>query len=542
MVHSMIREEITLAIKEALGKKTGAVSHDFSVLAPDNPEHGDYATNVALVYAKLLKKPPMEIAHDIQQFFLQHNGHMFKRIDVAHPGFINIWLADAVLLHEMGLVLQRKAKYGAGTKRAEKISVEYVDANPTGPIHIGHGRSGFLGDALSRTLSFAGYKVWREYYINNARTSAQIQSIGKTALGRGQEYKHDMLMRILKRSEVRRKLKGMHDVREAGFYIASIIQKENAAFLAKKAHIEYDLFFEEEWAYQKKLVEKTLDMLDAKKAIYQKDGAMWFRAKEYGDTEDRVVVRSTGEPTYLLPDVAYHLDRLVRRKFDRVINIFGADHHGYGPRLKGALQVCGIEPARITILISQTVRLIKGGKEFKMSKRKGIFVTLEALIQEVGLDAARFFFLEKSPDTHMDFDLDLAKERSVKNPVYYIQYAHARMEGIFGKLKGAQKKLKSDSVSKNALLRLTAPEEQALIRKIAEFPEIVEDTSRDYYVHRIPRYAYELAHAFHVFYDKHRVITEDEELTQARLALIVAAEITIKNVLTLLGITAPRKM
>ncbi|QQG44944.1 MAG: arginine--tRNA ligase [Candidatus Sungiibacteriota bacterium] len=527
----MIRSEIKAALRDAIRKIFGKVeAPEFSIEVPENPEHGDYATNVALVLAKQLKKPPMEIAHSLA-------AQLTTKVEVAPPGFINFWVSPATLYKELVTVLKKNDKYGKGERKATKISVEYLDANPTGPVHIGHGRSGFLGDVLSNVLSFFGYRVTREFYVNNAKISGQIKSLGKTALGKGSEYRHAQLLRILKTQRVHTKIKKLKNESEAGFIIARIIQKENEELLKEKARISFDLFFEEEAVYKSGDAERLLGRLKKQGILYEKDGAWWFQAKKFGDAEDRVFVRSTGEPTYIVPDIVYHLDKLVNRKNDLVINIFGADHYGYGPRLLGALKALGIEPARVRILIMQTVRLIKGGKEFKMSKRRGLFVTLEELIKEVGLDAARYFFLEKSPDTHMDFDLDLAKERSVKNPVYYIQYAHARISSIFKNARNSNYKLQ---ITNYKLLK--EREELRLIKKLIQFTEIVEDTARDYQVHRLPRYAYELARAFHNFYEKHRVITEDKNLTAARLNLVSATQVVLKNILSLMGIGAPEKM
>ena len=522
---------------DAIRKKFGEIEiPEFSVVPPENSEYGDYATNAAMVLAKILKKNPMEIASAVAEELRTKNLEL--RTEVAPPGFINFWLSREALNREFAEILKRGEKYGRGGIKKERISLDYLDANPTGPVHIGHARSGFLGDALANILEFSGHKVSREFYVNNAKSSAQIQSLGKTALGKGEEYKHDMMRRLLKSPRVMAFIKKSKDKKEVGFFIAQKIRKEIESFLKKTAGIKFDVWFEEQSAYDKKLTDKIVGKMREQGAIYEKDGALWFRASQFGDTEDRVIVRSTGEPTYVLPDIAYHFDRVITRKFDTAIDIFGADHHGYGPRLRGALQALGIDPKRIHIITMQTVRLIKGGEEFKMSKRKGVFVTLEDLIKEVGLDAARYFFLERSPDTHMDFDLGLAKERSVKNPVYYVQYAHARTSSIFQKVNLR----KLDFLRKPDFLILNAPEELYLIKKLIQFPETVEDTANDYQVHRLTRYAHELAHTFHNFYEKQRVITKDQELTKARLALVKATQIVLKSVLGLLGISAPNKM
>lgn len=534
----MIRSEIKSTLRDAVRKIFGKIEvPEFNLEVPENPEHGDYATNVALVLAKILKKNPREVAERLAAKI--RGGNLFERVEVAGPGFINFWPRRDVLHQELLSILKEKNKYGHGAKKKEKISVEYLDANPTGPVHIGHARSGFLGDALSNVLRFYGYTVTREFYVNNAKVSGQVKSLGRTALGRGEEYRHQQLLRVLKGPRVRARLKKIKDEGEAGFLVAAIIQKENENFLKEKAKLKFDIFFEEESAYKSGGVKRIIGALKKRGLLYKKDGAWWFRAAQYGDTEDRVFVRSTGEPTYIIPDIVYHLDKFVRRKVGGAINIFGADHYGYSPRLKGALRAIGIDPRRLHIIVVQTARLLKHGKEFKMSKRRGLFITLEELIKEVGLDAARWFFLEKSPDTHMDFDLDLAKERSVKNPVYYVQYAHARMASIFRKLKIQSRERKTTAQN---LKLLDKKEELNLVKKLIQFPAIVEDTAADYQVHRLTRYAYELARAFHNFYEKHRVITRDKNLTQARLSLVRATQIVLKNSFDLMGIDAPERM
>ena len=514
-------------IRKEIGKIVPAGTI-FSVGRPENPEHGDYSSNAALVVAKELKKNPREAAEELKNKLLSNPiAKWVEKIEIAGPGFLNFWIKKEVLFKALG----SKPKF---PKRKEKISLDYLDANPTGPIHIGHARSGFLGDALSNILEVAGHKVSREFYVNNAKVNTQIRSLGKTALGRGEEYKHAQLFSLLKKSIVKKKLSKAKHESEAGFYIAGLIHKENERFLKNKAKIKYNLFFEEESVYASGLLKNILEKLVKSGAAYEKDGAMWLRASKYGDSEDRVLVRSGGEPTYVAAGIAYHWDRMVKRKFDLIINIFGADHYGYGPRLKAALAALGLDPKRIKIIGVQTARLVSGGKEVKMSKRKGEFITLEELLDNIGLDATRWFFLERSPDTHMDFDLDLAKERSKKNPVYYVQYAHARACSIL-------RKRKAGKIVNLELL--TQPEELALIKKILQLPEIVEDIARDYQVHRLPRYAYELAQVFTNFYEKHKVIDEkNPDLTKARLALVLATQKTIKTTLSLMGIAAPEKM
>ncbi|MEK7636407.1 MAG: arginine--tRNA ligase [Patescibacteria group bacterium] len=502
--------------------------------------HGDYASMLSFQLAKIWKTSPEGVGMALKDAIEKETGgDIFKKIDPVR-GFLNFTLNAEVYHGEIVEILKFGEKYGSVKKlvsrgKKKSYSLDYLDANPTGPVHVGHARSGFLGDILSRVLVKAGHKVSREFYINNGKSSGQIQSLGKTALGKGEEYRHKELLELLQEPTVARKLKKMKSESVAGFFIASVIQKQNADFLKKRAGIEYDVFFEEQRVYEKKLHNVILKELERAGALYKKDGAVWFRAKNFGDTEDRVFVRKTGEPTYILPDVAYHMNRLAERKFDFVIDIFGADHHGYGPRLRGALQALGVDPHRVHIITMQTVRLMKDGAEFKMSKRAGVFVTLEDLIQEVGIDAVRFFFLMHSPDTHMDFDLSLAKEQSAKNPVYYVQYSYARIASIM------RRAVKIDFLGANPSL-LKAPEERALMKILARFPEIIEDSARDFAVLRLTTYSTELARAFHAFYENCRVISDDMALTQARLMLVEATRIVLKNTFDCMGINAPEKM
>lgn len=527
---------------EAIRQKFGEVTiPDFSIAPPSNPQHGDYATNLALILAKILKKKPMEIASALAESFM--NLHSLFTAEAASPGFINFTLSSDILHHELQKILIDKNKYGASNVSGQKlnINVEFLSANPTGPLTIGNGRGAFLGDVLSRVLEFYGHSVTREYYINDARASAQIQELGRTILGKGEAYRGPYTDEIRKRLKHRFNKFESLSVEEVGYAAAQEIQKDNKKFIEKVLKIKFDVWYSEEKLYRNRLVKKTFEELMRRNTTYYKDRAVWFRASQFGDSEDRVIIRKGGAPTYFLPDVAYHIEKLTKRKFDRVIDILGADHHGTFPRVLAGLRAFGLDASRVTAIFTQIVRLIREGKEIKMSKRLGQFVTLEELIKEVGLDAARYFFLEKSPDTHIDFDLELAKERSLRNPVCYIQYALVRCYGILRRAKNQKQKIKIIHQNvKSELLKKTA--ELTLIKRLIQFPEVVEDTASDYQVHRLIRYAYELARAFHNFYEKHRVITDDKELTQARLALIKATQIVLRQVLDLLGISFPREM
>jgi arginyl-tRNA synthetase len=508
----MIRDILMEEIEKAVGRA------DFDVFKSER--FGDYSSNVAMI----LGKDPKEIAPKIKSTYI-------SKIEIAN-GFLNFYISEEGL--KKGLEdLNKKFP-----KQKEKISLDYLDANPTGPVHLGHARSGFYGDVLANILGFYGHKVSREFYVNNAKSSGQIQSLGKTALGKGEEYKHEQLLEILGRPEIQKKLQKIKDPKEAGFYIASLIQKENRSFLKKIAKIKFDLFFEEEEVYSSGKVKEIIEKLKKAGTTYEKDGALWLRTSQFGDSEDRVLVRSNGDPTYLLPDIGYHLDRLVKREYDEAVNIFGADHYGYGPRLKGALRALGVNPERVKIITYQMVRLISKGEEIKMSKRKGVFTTLGELIKEVGLDAARYFFLMHSIDSHMDFDLDSAKERSKKNPVYYVQYAGARMHSILAKSQIPKSKLQINPKFQNP-----NNYERNLILKLIQFPEIIEDIAKDYQVHRLTTYVYELAKVFTDFYENVPVLkAENKEFKKSRLALISVSRNILEKSLSLMGISAPERM
>ena len=504
----MFRAEIRNAIEKIV--PSGTV---FSVERPENFEHGDYASNAALVLAKTEKKNPREVAEELALRLRQGQlSRVCEKVEIAGPGFLNFWIKKGALLDALGKNVSFKVR------KPQKINLEFVSANPTGPLTMANGRGGFYGDALANILKAASHKVTREYFINNAGN--QIKLLGESISAA--EGKIPQKDEYYKGNYVK-KLKGKL-AEEAVKILLSEIQKS-----LKKAGIKFDVWFSEEKNLRKKgELKKTLEFLNKKRALKEKEGALWLG--------DAVVVKSNQEYTYFLADLAYHHDKFIKRKFDLAINIWGADHHGYVARMKKGVEALGVNSERLKIIIMQLVRFISGGKEVRMSKRKGEFITLEELLNAVGLDAARWFFLERSPDTHMDFDLDLAKERSKKNPVYYVQYAHARARSIL-------RKSEARSTKSETLNSLTKPEELNLIKKILQLPEIIEDIVSDYQVHRLPRYAYELAQTFTNFYEKHKVIDpKNKELTQARLALVLTTQKTLKSTLSLMGIDAPEKM
>ncbi len=540
----MIRNEIQKMIQKAV-KSHWDIDLELDKIKIDYPPEGfgDYSTNIALDLAKEARSNPMETAEDIVEHLRQTN--LFENVQVAKPGFINLFLAPACLQKQVGEILKKEDNFGSPEVGVgQKVQVEFISANPTGPLTLGNGRGGFYGDVLANVLQKAGFDVKREYYINDVGEQIKklYHSVKKDDLA---EYKGKYID-----DPVFSKLLGMTGVDEistVGRAAAEIIVETMIKpTVEKKMKIKFDNWFSEAILYEKGKVDKILDLLKEKNLAYEKDGALWFKSTEFGDDKDRVLIKADGEKTYLASDIAY-LKNKFERGFEKLVYVWGADHHGYIGRLKAAAVALGYDPEKVKIVIMQLVRLIVEGKEVKMSKRAGTYVTLDELLDEIHLDVARFFFLMYSPDSHMNFDLDLAKEQSEKNPVYYVQYAHARICSIFRKNTDEAKFDPSTALRTSAkdtnLDLLEHESELKLIKQLIRFPEIVEDVARDYQVHRLPNYALDLVRTFHKFYEECRVIDEKaSELTRARLALVRATQITLKNTLDLMGISAPEKM
>jgi len=512
----MLRNEIKKAIKEVTDK-TAKVEHPLEAV------FGDYSTNVAMKE----QLNPIDVAEKLK------SNPLFEKVEVK-SGFINFFISKDYLKKQVKDILEQKDKYGQPAsalmelRSGKKVQVEFISANPTGPLTLGNGRGGFCGDVLVNVLKKVGYKVEREYYINDRGN--QINKLGHSVIGDDEAvYKGEYI------AELREKIKG-DDAEKVGEKAAKHILDKMIKPTIKKMGIKYDVWFSEKSLYKKKQVEKTLNELKKQKLAYTADDALWFRSTEFGDDKDRVLVKSTGEETYLASDVAY-LKNKKDRGFDKIVYYWGADHHGYVGRLKAGSQALGFSKDDFEIILMQLVKLFQDGKEVKMSKRAGTYVTLDELFEEVGVDVARYFFLSRANNTHLNFDLNLAKEQSQKNPVYYVQYAHARISGI---LKKSKKQTTSFRCDRN---HLNHPSELKLIKQLIRFPEIIEDTAKDYQLQRLPHYATELATYFHKFYTECRVIDEEnKDLTQARLALVEATRIVLKNTLNLMGIQAPDKM
>lgn len=517
-IKKIIQKTIAGFIKEPL---------NFSVEIPSDKNHGDYSTNVALVLSKKLGKNPRETAELIKKEIEKQKNNLFKKIEVAGPGFINFFISENYLQKQLPIILKEKNKFGnLKIGKNEKVNVEFVSANPTGPLTLGNGRGGFGGDVLANVLEKAGYKVTREYYIND--TGAQIKKLGHSVLGDSEAvYKGEYI------NELRKKIKG-NDPEKVGAEAGKIILEKMIKPSIKKMGIKFDVWFSETSLYKNKEVDKAIEALLKSGFVYESEGAVWFKSKDLGDDKDRVLIRADGIKTYFASDIAYFKNKF-KRGFKKLVMFLGADHYGYVARLKSAARALGYDKEDINALVLQLVRLFEKGKEVRMSKRTGIYVTIDELINEVGLDVARFFFLAHALETHMNFDMDMAKEKSEKNPVFKIQYAHARICSILRKIKKAKTQAPDFKLLKEQ-------SEIGLIKQLIRLPEVVEDIAGNYQVQGLAQYAMDLADRFHKFYENCKVISEDKNLTNARLALVLATKVVLKNTSDLMGISAPEKM
>ncbi|MEK7506350.1 MAG: arginine--tRNA ligase [Patescibacteria group bacterium] len=505
---------------------------------PDENQDAHYATSVAFRLGKEQDKNPREAAEEIILKLLKiAPPELFDRVEVAGPGFINFWLSQKTLNAELGKILKENKKYGTSNNIKDNIQLEFISANPTGPLTLANGRGGFLGDVLGNILKAAGAKVEKEYYVND--TGNQVFTFGKSLLAargiiKDEEnfYKGGYVAEWAKKNAkfvTKMKSKPM----ELGERAAKDLLKKIKADIGKKAKIKFDRYTSEKKIHQLKLPEKILQIFGKGGWTYEQDGALWLKTTPFGDDKDRVLITSKDNlPTYLLADAGHYLETK-KRGFDTKINILGPDHYGYVKRIQAVAKILKFKKSEV--LITQAIRLMRDGQEFKMSKRKGEFVTFEDLVTEVGADVARFFFLMIAPETHMDFDMNLAKERSNKNPVFYLQYAYVRANNVLRKAKNYKSKVISHKL-------LNTEADVKLIRSLAQFPDIITDTAKDYQVHHITRYALDLAHDFHNFYEKERVLGEPKDIAAARYDLIKAAASVFENLFGILGITKPKKM
>lgn len=549
-----IQQEVKVALRQAVidaGLAEETAIPDIMLETPNNKDNGDYATNIAMQLTKLAKKPPRAIAEAILEK-LNTDGTSIESIEIAGPGFINIKLKTDYLGGIVKTVLDQGENYGRSNfGNKQKVQVEFVSANPTGDLHLGHARGASLGDSLSNVLDFAGYDVAREYYINDAGN--QVHNLANSvearyfqALGLDKEmpedgYQGPDIINIGKMlaAEYGNKYVNTPDEERYAFFRQYGLEHELEKLKTDLANfrVSFDVWFSETSLYENGKIDVALDKLRANGHVFEEDGATWFRSTTFGDDKDRVLIKNDGTYTYLTPDIAYHEDKLFRG-FDKLINIWGADHHGYIPRMKAAIEALGYGNDTLEVSVVQMVQLYKDGEKFKMSKRTGKAVTLRELVEEVGLDAVRYFFAMRSGDSQMDFDLDLAISQSNENPVYYAQYAHARISSI---LRQADENGMAVSVDNVSLLQ--AEKELELLKKIGDFPQVISDAARIRSPHRVATYIQELAATFHSFYNAEKVLDPDNrELSEARLALITITRTTIANALKLIGVSAPEKM
>ncbi len=530
---------------------------NYVIEVPNNPEHGHFATNLPLALASSQKRSPMEIAKTIIEH-LNDSENFIESSKIARPGFINFVVGGGQWYKVLSEILTLRNSYGKSQVGAgEGVLVEFVSANPTGPLHLGHGRGAALGDTLCRILSFTGHRIVREFYINDA--GQQIRLLGESIYGRWKQlseteypfpdnlYQGDYIKSLAKDISGEIELESLGQ-EEAISHCADLGKERMLAEIKRDLadfRVHFDVWQKESDLYEAGLIESSQETLREKGQIYEKDGALWIKTSLYGDDKDRVIRKGDGRYTYFASDISYHLEKW-KRGFSKAINIWGADHHGYVQRVKAALNTNGIDGSWLTVLFIQLVKLWKGGEEIKMSKRAGHFVTLKELVNEVGVDAARFVFLTKSHDSPLDFDIDLVKKHDSDNPVYYVQYAHARICSVLRK--AASEGITLPPRPDQYLERLTLDEEMALIRTMAEFPSLLEDISRSLEPHRLTYYLTELASLFHKYFNlgtkksENRIICTDGSLTQARLSLAEGIRIVIHNGLDLLGIHAPERM
>lgn len=557
-----INKYITKLIKEAVQR--GITDHAFALqeippiilTTPKNPEHGHLTTNIALQLSGIIKSNPRKLADRIVQEIEENKKQAITKIEIAGPGFINFYLENTVLHSVLREIMQQKSRFGnSDIGRNKKINIEFVSVNPTGPLHVGHGKCAAVGDALAKILNAAGYQVKTEYYINDH--GKQIDILGESVLARYRSffdeqvefpengYQGEYIVYLA------REIKSRYGDK----YIKGNI-KENIEFFKEYAQssilqdikndlnsfgVRFDNWFSERSLYEKNKVQPVIEKLLKEKHVYQHEGALWFRASAFGDEKDRVVIRENGEPTYFASDIAYHDDKY-KRDFNTLIDIWGADHHGYIKRMKAAIKAMGYNPDSFQVLLVQFVTLIKEGQVIGMSTRGGEFITLKDLLQEVGSDVARYFFLMHSHDSHTEFDLDVAKSQSMENPVFYIQYAYARICSIIEKGRINNIILNDEMAKEIDLSLLDKNEELELIKKLANFRKVIESSAIHWKPHLIASYLHELAAQFHKYYTEYKVLGRDKKLSEARLYLVHCVQIVLENALSLLGIKAPEQM
>jgi len=555
MIKNEIGQLVQAAVRRAqeAGDLPTAAIPDAPIERPQRPEHGDYGTGLAMRMARAAQMKPLDIARIIAGHIDgDSQSGVFEAVEVAPPGFINFRLSKDWLAAQVDVILAAGPQFGNITLGAgKKVQVEFVSANPVGPIHVGNGRGLALGDTLARALAAAGFEIEREYLVNDAGTQTDIfaetlyvryqrlfgREVEMPEGGYPGEYIIDLAKTLkdefgdsLLRPEGEPKPPEVHD-RGVALMLDNIRQDLDAI------GVQYDNWFSERSVYDDGTYKKAMDLLRERGFVSEREGAVWFVSSALGEEKDNVLVRSTGAPTYFASDIAYHYDKFVTRGFDRVINIWGADHQGHVPRMKAAVTALGVDPDRLEIIIYQLVTLKRGEEVVRLSKRAGEIVTLRSLVDEVGADAARYNFVTRAADSHMEFDIELAKRQSAENPVYYVQYAHARIAGIL-----AQAAERGIGFEDGDVGLLKEDAELDLVRRMLRLPELIEQIALSNEPHQLPYYATEMATAFHDFYEKCRVLGDDEALSRARLRLVSAAKAVLARSLGLMGMSAPERM
>ncbi|MFX3617589.1 MAG: arginine--tRNA ligase [Sporolactobacillus sp.] len=550
-VKEQLKEEIKQSVVKA-GLAEEEQIPDVVLEAPKEKAHGDFATNMAMQLARIARMAPRKIAEKLVASFDKEKGHI-REIEIAGPGFINFFLDNQYLTNLIPAIIEAGDSYGTSDSgKGKKILVEFVSANPTGNLHLGHARGAAVGDTLCRLLNKAGYQASPEYYINDGGNqisnlaisleSRYLQELGRDAEIPENGYHGKDIIALAKQlvEKYGDSLLSQSDDERLRFFrkygvehLMSDIKKDLADF-----GVVFDVWYSERSLYETGKVEAALDLLKNKGKTFEKDNALWLKTTEYGDDKDRVLVKSDGSYTYFTPDISYHKDKF-ERGYDELIDVLGADHHGYVPRMKAAMQALGYDPGQLVVEIIQLVNLFKDGEKVKMSKRTGKAVTMRELMDDVGVDAARYFFAMRSSDSHLDFDLDLALSHSNENPVYYVQYAYARISSM---LKRAGDFETGDQASLDLSL-LSGEKEIALLKKLGEFPEVIAESAAKLAIQHIPSYLFDLASALHSFYNAEKVLDENNlPLSEARVALMKAVRITLKNGMSLIGVHAPEKM
>lgn len=553
---ALLKSCITDAVNKAI--ESGALPQseipEFIIEQPADRKNGDFSSNIAMAGARAFHQAPRAIAQAICDN-ISLDGSLIEKYEIAGPGFINFYMADDYYSEILKDVVESGDSYGKSDYgKGKKVLVEFVSANPTGPMHIGNARGGAIGDCLASVLDAAGYDVQREFYINDAgnqiekfATSLEVrylQLCGKDIeMPEDAYHGEDITVHAKNFFEINGDKyadSSSDERRKALVDYALPLNIQGLEDDLKKYRIVYDKWFRESTLHNDGSVKWVIDTLKEKGATYEQEGALWFKASEFGNDKDIVLVRANGIPTYIVPDIAYHYNKLVTRGYDIAIDVLGADHHGYIPRMRAALSALGLDASRLNPVIMQMVRLVRNGETVKLSKRSGKAITLNTLLEEVPIDAARFLFNLREPNSHCDFDLELAVTKSSENPVYYVQYAHARICSIIKKAK--EQGIEACDVSQSALNRLNTSEERELISFLAGLTDEIITSAKAYDPARITHYVIELATLFHKFYNAHRVVSEDEELTQARLYLCTAVKNTIKNILVMLKVDVPESM